>query len=164
MREDTLKTPATSLKGYLTITLRWSYSDWWKWLRQQRWCYCRTDNQRIWPKKCSEQQSKQSPALQVYARCKYMPKNIRFNTSDRLSSGIGVLFDDLDDVKFVEVPTSFMIGDGSINAGYLHNDGVHLTGNGVNKLSQKLNLQVKNPTKCVFRDGSRAGHGTACIP
>ncbi len=76
---------------------------------------------------------------------------------DSVNAGIRVLCGDIDNVSYVDTTTSFRLGDGAINDGYLHADGVHLTRNGVNKLSQKLVLKAKNQSEGVFRDPRRSG-------
>ena len=65
------------------------------------------------------------------------------NTIDAVNAGLVTLCADKD-VIFADSTPSFTLGDGSVNDGYLHRDGVHLTHAAVNRLAK--NLRVKNET------------------
>ena len=62
------------------------------------------------------------------------------NTIDAVNAGLVTLCADKD-VIFADSTPTFTLGDGSVNDGYLHRDGVHLTHATVNRLAK--NLRVK---------------------
>ena len=47
-------------------------------------------------------------------------------------------------VIFADSTPSFTLGDGSVNDGYLHRDGIHLTHAAVNRLAKSLRLKKRN--------------------
>ncbi len=53
---------------------------------------------------------------------------------------------------FVDSSPSFMLGDGSINDGYLLTDGVHLTKPAMNKLAKNLKLKIKDKVEGVCKN------------
>ena len=75
------------------------------------------------------------------------------STINDVNAGLVASCSDNDKVHFVDNTPSFMLADGSINDGYLHQDGVHLTRSAVNKLARNLKLKTKNEAG-VFRERS----------
>ena len=53
---------------------------------------------------------------------------------------------------------SFTLGDGSVNDGYLHRDGVHLTHAAVNQLAKNLRLKKRNDASGVCSGERRSQH------
>ena len=52
-------------------------------------------------------------------------------------------------VIFADSTPSFTLGDGSVNDGYLHRDGIHLTHAAVNRLAKSLRLKKRNDASGV---------------
>ncbi len=53
-------------------------------------------------------------------------------------------------VTFANNDPYFVFADGSVNEGYIEEDGVHLTRSGLNKLAMTMNLKPKNLAKGVY--------------
>ncbi len=87
----------------------------------------------------------------VSSICPRLSKKETQEKIDAVNAGLNVVCSDITDVAFIDSTPTFRLGDGSINDGYLLPDGVHLTGNGVNKLAQKLELPVANSMEGVVR-------------
>ena len=67
-------------------------------------------------------------------------------------------------VTFVDVDPMFKLSDGSLNNGYLAEDGIHLTDKALNKIALKLNMRMKSKDGgCVtdqnFKDTSSGDGG-----
>ncbi len=56
------------------------------------------------------------------------------------------------EVTFIDTNTIFRLQDGSINDGYLLNDGIHLKRPATNKLAKCLDLKIKNTAEGVCKD------------
>ncbi len=59
---------------------------------------------------------------------------------------------------FAESTPSFTLGDGSVNDGYLHRDGVHLTHAAVNRLAKNLRLKKRNDASGVCSGERKPQH------
>jgi hypothetical protein len=85
------------------------------------------------------------------------PRMTSKTTQDNISAvnaGLNVICSDKN-ITFKDNSAFFFLGDGSINDGYLLNDGVHITRPAVNKLAQNLNLRVKDKAKGACKDSNR---------
>ena len=70
------------------------------------------------------------------------------NKIDAVNAGLVTLCADKK-VIFADSTPSFMLGDGSVNDGYLHRDGIHLTHAAVNRLAKGLRLKKRNDASGV---------------
>ena len=78
-----------------------------------------------------------------------LPRMISPDVTEKIAAvnaGIQVTWD-AKGVTFADNTSSFYLRDGSINDGYLQQDGVHLTYRATHKLVQHLNLQVKDKVR-----------------
>ena len=76
-----------------------------------------------------------------------------------LNIGLHIICDDLQ-VEFVDNTPSFHLQDGSINDGYLLQDGVHLTRAATNKLAKNLRLALRQDQESAHTDHrKREGQG-----
>ena len=74
-------------------------------------------------------------------------------------AGLNVACNDCWDVTFIDISASFLLGDASINDGYLQ-----LTRGEVNKLAQKLEFRTKNPGEGVALDHKHSRTGQTGTP
>ena len=79
------------------------------------------------------------------------------NTIDAMNAGLVTLCADKD-VIFADSTPSFTLGDGCVNDGYLHRDGVHLTHAAVNRLAKNLRLKKRNDASGVCSGERRPQH------
>ena len=70
------------------------------------------------------------------------------NKIDAVNAGLVTLCADKK-VIFADSTPSFTLGDGSVNDGYLHRDGIHLTHAAVNRLAKSLRLKKRNDASGV---------------
>ena len=72
-----------------------------------------------------------------------------------VNAGLQVMCQD-EGVGFIDNTSSFHLQDGSVNDGYFHRDGIHLTWQATNKLGKNLALNMKEPTDgvCASRKGN----------
>ena len=70
------------------------------------------------------------------------------NKIDAVNAGLVTLCADKK-VIFADSTPSFTLGDGSVNDGYLHRDGIHLTHGAVNRLAKSLRLKKRNDASGV---------------
>ena len=79
------------------------------------------------------------------------------NTIDAVNAGLVTLCAGKD-VIFADSTPSFTLGDGNVNDGYLHRDGVHLTHAAVNRLAKNLRLKKRNDASGVCSGERRPQH------
>ena len=79
------------------------------------------------------------------------------NAIDGVNAGLVTLCADKDMI-FADSMPSFTLGDGSMNDGYLHRDGVHLTHAAVNQLAKNLLLKIRNDASGVCSGERRPQH------
>ena len=66
------------------------------------------------------------------------------------------LCEEKEQVTFVDVDPMFKLSDGSLNDGYLAEDGIHLTDKALNKIALKLNMRMKSKDGgCVTDQNSK---------
>ena len=79
------------------------------------------------------------------------------NTIDAVNAGLVTLCAEKD-VIFADSTPSFTLGDGSVNDGYLHRDGIHLTHAAVNRLAKNLRLKKRHDASDVCSGERRPQH------
>ena len=79
------------------------------------------------------------------------------NTIDAVNAGLVTLCAEKD-VIFADSTPSFTLGDGSVNDGYLHRDGVHLTHAAVNRLAKNLRLKKRHDASDVCSGERKPQH------
>ena len=79
------------------------------------------------------------------------------NTIDAVNAGLVTLCAEKD-VIFADSTPSFTLDDGSVNDGYLHRDGVHLTHAAVNRLAKNLRLKKRHDASDVYSGERRPQH------
>ena len=79
------------------------------------------------------------------------------NTIDAVNAGLVTLCADKDMI-FADNTPSFKIGDGSVNDGYLHRDGVHLMHAVVSSLAKNLRVKIRNDASGVCSGERRPQH------
>ena len=57
--------------------------------------------------------------------------------------------------RFVDHTPTFTLGDGTVNDGYLHADGVHVTSAAMNRMARSLHLPIKDRDAGVCREAKR---------
>ena len=95
---------------------------------------------------------KKGHTVTVSSICPRIPKEIGDKLQEKIdcvNAGLLATCNDKKDIKFVDVTPTFHLADGSINDGYIMQDGVHITRNAMNKMAVKLDLQIKNPKEGV---------------
>ena len=79
------------------------------------------------------------------------------NTIDAVNAGLVTLCAEKD-VIFADSTPSFTLDDGSVNDGYLHRDGVHLTHAAVYRLAKNLRLKKRHDASDVYSGERRPQH------
>ena len=79
------------------------------------------------------------------------------NTIDAVNAGLVTLCADKD-VIFSDSTPSFKLGDGSVNDGYLHRDGVHLMHAVVSSLAKNLRVNIRNDASGACSGERRPQH------
>ena len=105
---------------------------------------------------------------QLIHETKALTKNVivssvcpRLDTAKDLVAPFNTAMRDLcqeEDVRFVDHSPSFMLGDGSVNDGYIWKNGPHLTRPGVNCLVQNLKINVRQGVTDVTRQTREYRH------
>ena len=95
-------------------------------------------------KTLGEKIKKISPSLTVSSICPRMVPDGITDRIDAVNAGLQVMCAD-EGWTYVNNDSSFHLGDGEINNGYLIPDGVHLTRRATNRLAQNLSLKIKDP-------------------
>ena len=98
----------------------------------------------------------------MYARNKTGPRTVPCGTP--LVTGLGVEVSPSSSTRWVlsvrkaDSTPSFTLGDGSVNDGYLHRDGVQLTHAAVNRLAKNMRLKKRNDVSGVCSGVRRPQH------
>ena len=91
----------------------------------------------------------------VSSICPRMKSDSTHATINSVNAELLATCTDNEQVTFVDSTPSFMLGDGSVNDGYLLPDGVHLTRPAVNRLAKNLKLNAKSQAEGVYKDQPR---------
>lgn len=97
--------------------------------------------------------------INVSSICPRLKSQQTTETIQAVNAGLTVLCADKN-ATFKDNSQSFYLGDGTVNDGYLQNDGVHITRAAVNKLAQNIALRIKDKAEgaCRDRDNDVNGH------